>query len=181
MDQAVVDDRAADLLVQLVQRLHLVHRDCRSTTHHALLVSTKSIDIQTLLRSSSEQPTNGAAAAAAPARHELNRSFCCCRARRGSGSTHMRSRTRALRDPSRRAPRTASTTRSPWRRCRVRRRRPAGPEPANLSNVVWCGGGRPDGEEEGTGSHGGPVLRSASALLICPRPSRAEDLAPQRA
>ena len=27
MDQAVVDDGAADLLVQLVQRLHLVHRD----------------------------------------------------------------------------------------------------------------------------------------------------------
>jgi len=27
MDQAVVDDRAADLLVQLVQRLHLVHRE----------------------------------------------------------------------------------------------------------------------------------------------------------
>jgi len=27
MDQAVVDDGAADLLVQLVQRLHLVHRE----------------------------------------------------------------------------------------------------------------------------------------------------------
>lgn len=28
MDEAIVDDGAADLLVELEERLHLVHRDC---------------------------------------------------------------------------------------------------------------------------------------------------------
>jgi hypothetical protein len=39
VDEAVSDDGEAELLVELVQRLHLVHRNCHTTTSATFLFS----------------------------------------------------------------------------------------------------------------------------------------------
>jgi hypothetical protein len=93
VDEPVFDDGEAQLLVQLVQRLHLVHRDCHT----------------------SNRSRRGQSAS----RNRRRRSLPV---RRGGRDAHMRSGTPARRDPrapTTRSCRTAWTTRSPSRRRRA--------------------------------------------------------------